>query len=62
MAGSDVATTPAVTRRAQARLGIALVAPLVVLVGLFFLIPLGSAVYFSLVDFHPRSCRRSGTT
>ncbi len=52
MASSDFATTPAVTRRAQARLGIALVVPLVVLVGLFFLIPLGSAVYFSLVDFH----------
>jgi raffinose/stachyose/melibiose transport system permease protein len=41
-----------VTRRAQARLGVVLVAPLVVLVGLFFLIPLGSAIYFSLVDFH----------
>jgi ABC-type sugar transport system permease subunit len=52
VAGSDFATTPAVTRRAQARLGVALVAPLVVLVSLFFLIPLGSAVYFSLVDFH----------
>jgi ABC-type sugar transport system permease subunit len=52
VASSDFATTPAVTRRAQARLGIALVVPLVVLVGLFFLIPLGSAVYFSLVDFH----------
>ncbi len=52
MASSDSATTPAVTRRAQARLGVVLVAPLVVLVGLFFLIPLGSAIYFSLVDFH----------
>ncbi len=52
MASSDVATTPAVTRRAQARLGIFLVAPLVLLVALFFLLPLASAVYFSLVDFH----------
>ena len=52
MANTDFATTPRVTRRAQARLGILLVAPLVLLVGVFFLIPLASAVYFSLVDFH----------
>ncbi|HVL54661.1 MAG TPA: sugar ABC transporter permease [Vitreimonas sp.] len=52
MAASDFASTPAVTRRAQARLGVLLVAPLMVLVSLFFLIPLGSAIYFSLVDFH----------
>lgn len=49
---SNSATTPAVTRRAQARLGVALVAPLLVLVGLFFLLPLVSAVYFAFVDFH----------
>jgi raffinose/stachyose/melibiose transport system permease protein len=52
VAASDFASTPAVTRRAQARLGVLLVAPLMVLVSLFFLIPLGSAIYFSLVDFH----------
>lgn len=52
MANDDFATTPRVTRRAQARLGILLVAPLMLLVGLFFLLPLASAVYFSLVDFH----------
>ena len=49
---ADVATTPAVTRRAQSRLGVLLVAPLVALVALFFLVPLVSAVYFSVVDFH----------
>lgn len=45
-------TTPLVTRRAQARLGILLVAPLLLLVGTFFLLPLASALYFALVDFH----------
>jgi raffinose/stachyose/melibiose transport system permease protein len=48
----DFATTPAVTRRAQARLGALLVTPLVLMVAVFFLIPLGSAIYFALVDFH----------
>jgi raffinose/stachyose/melibiose transport system permease protein len=52
VARDQAATTPAVTRRAQARLGIALVAPLAVLVAVFFLLPLASAIYFSLVDFH----------
>ena len=52
MAEHDFATTPLVTRRAQARLGIVLVAPLILLVALFFLLPLGSSVYFSFVDFH----------
>ncbi|GAA4424768.1 sugar ABC transporter permease [Georgenia halophila] len=42
---------PRVTRRAQARLGILLVAPLAVMVTLFFLVPLVNAVYFALVDF-----------
>ena len=45
-------TTPAVTRRAQSRLGMAMVAPVLVLVGLFFLLPLASAIYFAFVDFH----------
>lgn len=44
-------TVPQVTRRAQARLGILMTAPLLVLVTIFFLFPLGSAVYYSLVDF-----------
>lgn len=52
MARSDDATTPRVTRRAQARLGVLLVAPIAILVLLFFLLPLGSSIYFSLVDFH----------
>lgn len=45
-------STPTVTRRAQSRLGMAMVAPVLVLVGLFFLLPLGSAIYFAFVDFH----------
>ena len=52
MAVSHHTTTPAVTRRAQARLGVALVAPLMALVALFFLLPLVTAVYFAFVDFH----------
>ena len=42
---------PAVTRRAQARLGLALVAPLAALVVVFFLIPLLNAIYFAMVEF-----------
>lgn len=42
---------PRVTRRAQSRLGILMVAPLMVLVIIFFLFPLGSAIYYSFVDF-----------
>jgi ABC-type sugar transport system permease subunit len=52
MATSDDSTTPRVTRRAQARLGIFLVAPLMLLVVLFFILPLATSIYFSLVDFH----------
>ena len=44
-------STPLVTRRAQARLGVALVAPLTALVGIFFVVPLANAVYFAVVDF-----------
>jgi ABC-type sugar transport system permease subunit len=52
MAEADSTSTPRVTRRAQARLGIFLVAPLVLLVILFFILPLATSVYFSVVDFH----------
>ena len=41
----------AATRRAQARLGLALVAPAVVLVVTFFLFPLGTAGYYSLTSW-----------
>ncbi|MBJ2121899.1 sugar ABC transporter permease [Arthrobacter sp. MSA 4-2] len=44
-------TTPKVTRRAQTRLGIALISPLMLLVIVFFLFPLGNAIYYSFVDF-----------
>jgi raffinose/stachyose/melibiose transport system permease protein len=52
VADSSLATTPMVTRRAQARLGILLILPTILLVGAFFLLPLGSAIYFAFVDFH----------
>jgi raffinose/stachyose/melibiose transport system permease protein len=42
---------PSVTRRAQARLGLALVVPLMVMVVTFFVIPLWNAVYYAFVDF-----------
>lgn len=42
---------PQVTRRAQARLGIALIAPLMVMVAVFFLFPLVNALYYAVVDF-----------
>lgn len=42
---------PTVTRRAQARLGIVLVLPVMIMTVLFFLFPLGNALYYSLVDF-----------
>jgi raffinose/stachyose/melibiose transport system permease protein len=44
-------TAPNATRRAQTRLGIALITPLMILVIVFFLFPLGSAIYYSFVDF-----------
>ena len=43
---------PKVTRRAQTRLGILLIAPLMVLVVVFFLFPLGNAIYYAFVDFN----------
>jgi len=50
MAGPTTSGVSA-TRPAQARLGLALVAPAVVLVVTFFLFPLGSAVYYSLTSW-----------
>ena len=44
-------TLPRVTRRAQARLGILLTLPVAALVVIFFLFPMVSALYFSVVDF-----------
>jgi raffinose/stachyose/melibiose transport system permease protein len=49
---SRVSTTPRSTRRAQSRLGILLVAPLMVMVVTFFLVPLVNAVYYVFVDFN----------
>ena len=43
---------PLVTRRAQARLGIALVLPVMVMTVLFFLFPMVNALYYSVVDFN----------
>jgi ABC-type sugar transport system permease subunit len=43
---------PLVTRRAQARLGIALVIPVMVMTVLFFLFPMANALYYSVVDFN----------
>lgn len=50
MAGATE-TTPLVTRRSQARLGVALATPVVLLTLVFFIVPLGNAVYFALVEF-----------
>jgi raffinose/stachyose/melibiose transport system permease protein len=44
-------SAPTVTRRAQARLGIALVIPVMIMVVVFFLVPMGNALYFSVTDF-----------
>ena len=43
---------PGATRRAQTRLGLALVVPLMVMVVTFFLVPLANAVYYVFVDFN----------
>lgn len=51
MSVAERSSAPRVTRRAQARLGIILVIPVTVMVVVFFLIPLGNALYFSVVDF-----------
>lgn len=44
-------TSPRVTRRAQARLGILLVAPLMLVTIVFFVFPLVSSVYYSVIDY-----------
>ena len=49
MASASLA--PRVTQRAQRRLGILLVLPVVVLIVVFFLLPLGNALVYSVVDF-----------
>lgn len=46
-----VGTAPPPVRRAQARLGMLLVAPLLAVVGVFLLFPLANALYFVVVDF-----------
>ncbi len=43
---------PAVTRRAQARLGVLLVAPVVAVVAVFLVFPLVNAAYYVFVDFN----------
>jgi raffinose/stachyose/melibiose transport system permease protein len=42
---------PSITRKAQARLGLVLVAPLLAMVGVFLLFPMANAIYFAFVDF-----------
>ena len=51
MATSNLSPAPTVTRRAQARLGIALVIPVMIMVVLFFIVPLVNALYYSVTDF-----------
>jgi raffinose/stachyose/melibiose transport system permease protein len=48
---ATVSLAPRVTQRAQRRLGILLVLPVVVLIVVFFLLPLGNALVYSVVDF-----------
>lgn len=43
---------PAITRKAQGRLGMVLVAPLVALVAVFLLVPMANAIYYVFVDFN----------
>jgi raffinose/stachyose/melibiose transport system permease protein len=43
---------PAVTRRAQARLGVVLAAPALAVIAVFLVFPLGGAVYYMFVDFN----------
>jgi raffinose/stachyose/melibiose transport system permease protein len=49
---SSVAHVPPATRRAQTRLGIALILPLMAMVVIFFLFPLVNAIYYAFVDFN----------
>jgi raffinose/stachyose/melibiose transport system permease protein len=48
---APLSTSPKVTRRAQARLGLILVAPLMLLTIVFFVFPLVSSIYYSLIDY-----------
>jgi raffinose/stachyose/melibiose transport system permease protein len=48
---ATVGLTPAVTRRAQTRLGILFVIPVMIMVGTFFIFPMANALYYSVVDF-----------
>ncbi len=48
---TPVANAPLVTRQAQRRLGVLLVIPVTVLTVFFFLVPLGNALVYSVVDF-----------
>src|SRR6476469_2430315 len=50
-AGRPASNSPKVTRRAQARLGLLLVAPLMILTIIFFVVPLLSSVYYSVIDY-----------
>lgn len=52
MSSARWSSAPTVTRRAQARLGIALIIPVMLMVAVFFLFPLGSALYYSVVEFN----------
>ena len=49
--GLNRSLAPTVTRRAQARLGIVLVIPVMIMVIVFFMFPLANALYYSVVDF-----------
>ncbi len=46
-----VSNAPRVTRRAQQRLGVLLVVPVTVMMVVFFLLPLGNSLVYSVVDF-----------
>jgi raffinose/stachyose/melibiose transport system permease protein len=50
VARSQLTVTTA-TRRAQARLGVALILPVMLMVLAFFIFPLANAIYYSFVDF-----------
>jgi raffinose/stachyose/melibiose transport system permease protein len=46
-----VSHAPAITRRAQRRLGVLLIVPVTLMMVLFFVLPLGNALVYSVVDF-----------
>lgn len=48
---ASMSLTPAVTRRAQTRLGILFIIPVMIMVGTFFVFPMINALYYSVVDF-----------